>query len=461
MLNNFVRVSTIRHALLRTVPRRNTFLSTSTHPNRITAAQSRNGDTNHGHFQYTHQQKHTLPQLAAKVWLKPFRIPALSRIYKSQSSDSPVEELKSWTLQSPQLLARKRLFEAFQSAKDIDHLREIISTRVLSHQDGVELLSASVALINALKKLRSPSTEGRVLCAFTATIARLHRLGVEPNEALIIFGIWCAARARSFEALARYLNIATSNSHRLGGRLLYSLLKGLHGYLPICDREVYQGLNGRRRKQQALRILTGWQFDGVRRPDEKRQPCLFMAMPRSDLSLWKSYVSLLRGVGGKDVIFSEWSNFKRSLPGLANPVKDHSATTKSSGTVDLGDAIAIAGTFARSLILVDDAERAWQVIHDCGSELGAVSDETWSMLLDYPQHIRSWQPAMAEKVLKKYEECVNKIEAAMGIAWVGGEDGYHIASIQGETAEELDDLEELGEGMDRVNMLAKASSCVS
>ena len=461
MVNNPVRVSSIRHALLRTVLRRNAFLSTWTHPDRITAAQSRKDDSTHGHFQHAHQQEHTLPRHAAKARLQPFPIPAFSRVYESQSSGSPDDELKSWPLQPPQLLPRKRLIEALHSAKKFDHVREIISTRVLSYQNGLELLSASVALIIAFKRPSSPSTKGSVLCAFTAIIARLHRLGLEPNKALIKYGMWCAARAGSFEALARYLNIATSNSHWLGKKLLYSLLKGLHDYLPISDREVHQGLNGRRRKQQVLRILTGWQFDGVRRPDEERQPCLFMAMPRSDLSLWKSYVALLRVVGGKDVVFGEWSNLKRSLPDLANPVKDHSATKQSSETDELADAIAIAGFFARSLILLNDAERAWQVIHDCGSELGAVSDETWSMLLDYPQHIRSWQPEMAEKVLKKYEECVNKIEAAMGIAWVGGEDGYHIATVQEETAEELEDLQEFGEGMDRVYMHAKASTRVS
>ena len=327
----------------------------------------------------------------------------------------------------------------------MNDLQDIINTQVLSHEDGLQLLSVSVALVKALEKTQAHSNG---VHTFANIIARLHQVGVEPNKALLIAGIQCAARDGSFEALARYLNIAASGGYQLRFQQLLSLLGNLHSYLVVCGPELNQSWDGRRRKQQILRILTGWQY-GVRRSNEERQPAIFMAIKKCEMCLWRRYISILRIVGGKDVVFGEWSNFKRSLLGLEFPNKETAHLTR------------IAGYFAVNLIRANDAERAWSVIQDSGFKIGALRNSTWSMLLDYPQYIRNWQPAMAaamaEKILKKYEECLVEIEATMGITWSGGEDGYHIASIQGETAVDPEDLGE-HEGLDHEKMHGKAGT---
>lgn len=178
-----------------------------------------------------------------------------------------------------------------------------------------------------------------------------------------------------------------------------------------------------------------------------------MALPLATISLWEQYISLLRRVGGKDVVFSEWLSLKRSLPGLMFPDKHNNKTAGSAGIGDLGQ---IAGYFAKSLVEADDAERAWQIIHDSGITVGAVSNPTWSLLLDHPQYIRSWQPEMAKKVLEKYEESIRKIEATMGIRWLGGADGYHVTTR--ESADESGGPDELEDGLGCVEIHAKAGA---
>ncbi|MCJ1302287.1 hypothetical protein MMC08_005090 [Hypocenomyce scalaris] len=347
------------------------------------------------------------------------------------------------TVQSEQPRTPKRLSRALWHSEDIYQLLDTIGSQVVTHEDGLLLLSASTQLIQVLQRFRSSFTEMRLLRAFNVIISRLHRVRVEPDKAMLLFGIRCAARAGSFEAMERYLNIFGSHDHQLGLSHLLLLLRELRSYLE--DQKDQNGWEGRRRKQQLLRILTGLQYDGGSQPDEERQPCVFKTMPKSDIPLWKLYISLLRLLGGKDVVFNEWLRFRRSPPDVANPETVDIGTSQLSDNERLAD--RIAGCFVRHLVWADDAERAWQVIQDSACNVEVIPGETWSLLLDHPEHIKTWVPAMAEKVLQKYEEDMIKIEVAMGIKWLGGEDGYHVAT---EIAEELSDSEEPQEILDRV-----------
>ena len=311
-------------------------------------------------------------------------------------------------------------------SQDLHRVLEVIHTRVRSRRDGLDLLSNSPALIKALQKPQPPR---EILGAINIIFARLHYVGVEPNKASLLFGMLCAARAGSFEALQLYLSQAVSYGHKLALNDVRSVLQNLYKYVFEYYKEDNQSWIGRRRKQQLLRIVTGWQCDGVRQPGEKRRDTIFKIVRKgkvSQVSLWEYYTCMLRIAGGKDVLFGEWLDFNRPLPNLTSSGEDNNKTARSLSLVK--KRIRIAGCFARNLVLANDAERAWQVIQDTDADVEAVDDTTWSLLLDHPQHIKSWQPAMAEKVIKKYEESIVEIEAAMGITWSGGEDGYHVTS---------------------------------
>ncbi|KAI4121946.1 MAG: hypothetical protein LQ347_006687 [Umbilicaria vellea] len=308
--------------------------------------------------------------------------------------------------------------------QDIHRVLEVIHTRVRSRQDGLDLLSNSAALFEALQKSQHPV---KILRAINIIFTRLHHVGVELNKASLVYGIQCAAHAGSFEALQLYLSQAFSYGHKLALHEFRSLMQNLYEYVIKNYKEDTRSWDGRRRKQQLLRVVTGWQCDGVRRPGEERQYSIHSVMRKfqgSEVSLWENHTCILRIAGGKDVLFDEWLDFNRPQPDPTSSGKDNN-----------NERIQIAGLFASNLVLANDAERAWQVIQDTGSDVGAVDDTTWSLLLDHPQHIRNWQAAMAEKVIKKYEESVVRIEAAMGITWSGGEDGYHITTNQEKSAE--------------------------
>ena len=436
------RASSIRHALLPTPSSLPKLVSTSC----IAAAQLRNHSTNSEHVQDAHENE--LPRPAHQVSdsprtrrIQPFPVAAIYPVFmREEDSLSMNSETQGQTKLYSRVPNWKPLSSAIAHSKNIYDLLELINFKVLSHVDGHLLLSLSEQLIIGLRN--APSTPAE-FAAFEIIFARLRYLRVEPNKALLITGLKYAARVGSFEALARYLTLLASHGHQIDAEQLRKLLWNLHDYLQKYTSETDQSWHSRRRKQQLLRILTGWQSGGVGRPKKERQLCLFMAISQHNVSYWDSYASLLRKVGGKDVVFGEWLSFKKSLPDHTVSVKDANDTARSAGTTNVAE---IACCFARSLIMADDVERAWQVIEDpdselgaqdSGSELGAISDRIWSMLLDHPQYITKWQPKMAEKVLKKYEEYIAQIEAAMHIRWVGGEDGYHVASIQEEMTEEL------------------------
>ena len=73
-------------------------------------------------------------------------------------------------------------------------------------------------------------------------------------------------------------------------------------------------------------------------------------------------------------------------------------------------------------VSANDAKCAWQVVRWSG----CVDDSAWSHFLDYPEHLKTWQYGMSERVLSKYESHLTTTEKQLGIFWSGGEDGFHV-----------------------------------
>lgn len=456
-----IGVSSIRRAPLPKLQCLNRSSSTSY----VTAAQYSNNRSDYEHRQHAHAHKHQHPNhpqhphfdqasdRPLTIRGQPFPIGVIRRVFKPGGSRSDDGDAESRTSQHIPSHIRTRLSNMLTRSQDIHRLLGVIHTRVRSRRDGLDLLSNTAALIEALQKPQSPF---RILRAINIIFARLRYVGVEPNKELLVFGILSAARAGSFEALRRHLSQTVSHGYNLGRSEIRSLLQNLHEYLSEYYKEDNKSWDGRRRKQQLLQIVTGWQCDGVPRPGEERQHGICMVMQGFEIRQWEYYIFILRIAGGKDILVGEWLNFKRALPNLTSLGKDNISSARSLHPTD--ERIRIAGFFARNLVLANDAEGAWQVVQDTCSDVEAVDDTTWSLLLDHPQHIKSWQPAMAEKVLHKYEESIIEIEAAMGITWSGGEDGYHVSSNQDESAEEWDEPEEPEEPSGRSDIHTKARS---
>ena len=81
--------------------------------------------------------------------------------------------------------------------------------------------------------------------------------------------------------------------------------------------------------------------------------------------------------------------------------------------------------FVQYFIDLGQPKQAWKVVQESKANRDMLSNSTWSLLLDYPQDLPTWDTGMQQVILAKYEEMVSKIEIAMGIEWHGGESGWH------------------------------------
>ena len=79
-------------------------------------------------------------------------------------------------------------------------------------------------------------------------------------------------------------------------------------------------------------------------------------------------------------------------------------------------------------INIGQPSKAWKVVQESKADRDLLSNLTWSLLLDYPQDLPTWDTGMQQVILAKYEEMISKIETAMGIEWQGGESGWHTPS---------------------------------
>ena len=95
------------------------------------------------------------------------------------------------------------------------------------------------------------------------------------------------------------------------------------------------------------------------------------------------------------------------------------------------------GLVCEGTVSANDAKCAWQVVRGSGCVAEMLDDSTWSRFLDYPEHLKTWQYGMSERVLSKYESNLTTIEKQLGICWSGGEDGFHVhIEVHEETASE-------------------------
>ena len=61
------------------------------------------------------------------------------------------------------------------------------------------------------------------------------------------------------------------------------------------------------------------------------------------------------------------------------------------------------GLVCEGTVGANDAKCAWQVVRGSGCVAEMLDDSTWSRFLDYPEHLKTWQYGMSERVLSKYE----------------------------------------------------------
>lgn len=285
--------------------------------------------------------------------------------------------------------------------KSRQELLYAIQENVVSHEDGLRLCTVYPELISALKRCWHHSTEIEALNDANAIIARLKCMGVALPEQLLEFFMIEAIRRGSPAAVMAY--VSTMKSRNEGNsRQWLPITTLLTEFIDLePHRRTFQGWDGKRKEQEWL--------------------CIFQ------------------------ILFSEWD---KMLEALQDGTDSH-----------LNDILNINfNKFVRVFLLLGGNKLAWQVAKMYYHRCGPIHDENWILLLDHPDYIGGWLPAlvrqhddrlqllqqktfeilsarpelikewtpeMTEPVLVALERHLIRIESRMHIRWSGGENGFH------------------------------------
>ncbi len=314
-----------------------------------------------------------------------------------------------------EFLRKRRPFNA-SHGKTTDRLKTVESRQdflrliqecVVNHKDGLQLCSISPDLVRALMRHWDQCTVVEALHDANAITARLKHVGAPlPRELLRLFVIE-AARRNSPAVVMGYISMVKSRNNGNDGnqgnqprwlpvtKLLIEFLKlGLH-------RQASQGWNGGRKKKE-----------------------------------WRHVIQFL---------LSEWDQMEEPVGGSID------AHVNQISNVNFNK-------FIQAFLSLGDVELAWQVARKYEHRFGPLGKETWKLLLDHPDYIRDWSPALVhhyeqqlkdlqrgtfgllfahpdlvtkwtpdlnEPVKMELERRLNQIESLMQIKWKGGENGYH------------------------------------
>lgn len=294
--------------------------------------------------------------------------------------------------------------EITQRLKIIKSRQELlyaIQENVVSYEDGLRLCTLYPDLIRALKRCWFYCTGIEALHDVNAITARLKCLGVALPEQLLEFFMVEAVRRGSPAAVTGYVSTMKSRDGRYS-RQWVPVTKLLTEFLSLKpDRRTIQEWNGKRRQQEWLCIIQ--------------------------------------------VLLFEWDEMLESLQdGTKSHVNEISNINYNK--------------FIQAFLMLGVNKLAWQVAKQYYQRCGHLREETWTSLLDHPDYIRGWLPALVRQhedrlhilqektfdllltrpaLIKKWtpdmtepvkvalERHLIRIERYMHLQWKGGENGFH------------------------------------
>lgn len=318
-------------------------------------------------------------------------------------------------------------FERFEkmvcSATETNHrhsdwlriVQEVIIGYLTTYEAGLRFLPVFTCFVDRNRRKWKVVETMKMLCVFNAASSRLPLLKVPLDKNFITQGIYLSLGAQSTNALRYYVHLLKPLMKDGEDIRANGALQDLRTWV---QHDTFHGWDGSRRKQELLHILTGWENDGIGKPNESRQHCLFDIVKSRDLAGGCDYIFALSKLSKSNNVFQEWRHFKVILQKsdflAAYPALSRLRRKK------------IFHAFVDAFISADEPEKAWGVYRHSGCKPEMVLSATLDRLLDYPQYITDWHEGMEDAVLQKYTSYIKNIEKLMGIRWSGGEDGCHL-----------------------------------
>ena len=337
----------------------------------------------------------------------------------------PYESIQKWSEHPPRSL--EALQHALSQTKDLPlglrlhTIGRIIDSRLHTTEDHALLLDSWSQLRECLHTDKNLDDKRQVLRFYNALISRLIHFDVpvKAHPRYIKHGLYYSLRAQSTSALQYYANMGKHTALDWPREEVVDASSALQEWIQNDD---FQGWSGARRKEELLMLLTGWEIPSGDEEHVKWEPHFRTVFsPFYDCSVREHLFRLLGKLISVDEILRAWAACKHRVASKAN---------RSKLDIDSGDLMSIACEFVEILATLGRGDLAWNLINEQGVKLTSLGGHTLKVLLDYPERITQWDPALEHVLLEKYDELLGKAEHSLGIRWIGGENGYHVMTSE-------------------------------
>lgn len=192
--------------------------------------------------------------------------------------------------------------------------------------------------------------------------------------------------------------------------------------MSIGKRGLGEIRNGRWLKRDLLQVLLG--FDD---PDTERPYHLESFLDRDDWMYLHAWITVLARCKAVEQLHLEWGLW------LTNPSRLYAkrlvTNVENSKSKNITTRIRGDYWFVEQMCYAGDVAKAWQILELTEIPFSNLRPTLQSMLLSEPEHATFWNDDVQEAMLRKYDEEMIKIEAAVGAEWITtGPDGqgHHV-----------------------------------
>jgi len=293
-----------------------------------------------------------------------------------------------------------------------------------------QLANSHQAIARSIYRSRNNATDERALATITIIVLSLKRANLPVHHELLNLGAKFSARARSLGGMKRFLReLKTNETGMTKGNFRAIIAK-----FSVGKRGLGEIRNRRWLRRDLLQVLLG--FDD---PDTERPYHLETFMDRDNWLYLHAWITVLSRCKAVDQLHKEWDLW------LDNPSRTSSKQLFTTGK-NVSSRVRGDYWFIEQMCYAGDIAKAWQIL--CFTEIpfNDLRPAVQSMLLSEPQHATFWNADIQKAMMRKYEEEMCSIEAAIGATWVNtGPDGqgHHLVpeNLDNEAMEKLSDPE--------------------
>ena len=303
----------------------------------------------------------------------------------------------------------------------------IVAVAMQDRQIAISLTHLYEPIMRALYRCRINVSDPEVLNTLSAIITRFRYAGLKVEAQLLYMALKFAARSRSKESMRKYLKMIRESGLEMSSNVYRSVI----AKFSIGHRGLGEIRNGRWKRSDLREVLLG--FKGCEDLPQEEQYHFGAFLDREDWQYLHGWVAVLARCRESQAVWEEWLLW-RETKAYREPrilvVTGEENIKRTSPTITMTNKLRGVYWFVEQMVFAGDIEKAWCILKETSVPFSRLKQRIRVRMLDEPEHVTTWDNAMQDELLRKYDWDLARIEQALGVAWKAG-------NVDGEGRHEL------------------------